>query len=72
MTVACIVASTLREMNSVEPHQFVPLRRFFNRGRCRVCYQPETLHPTTVWEASRPLGDNTPASPLQARFHRLR
>jgi hypothetical protein len=43
--------------NCVSPHTFMPLRRWFNRGRCRACFLPPAKHPTTSWVPSRPWGD---------------
>jgi hypothetical protein len=44
-------------MNQTGPHAFHPLRRFFNRGRCRHCYVHADAHPVNGWVLSRPLGD---------------
>jgi hypothetical protein len=42
---------------TVGPHSFAPIRRFFNRGRCRACYWPESEHPREGWSTARPLGE---------------
>lgn len=41
----------------VGPHEFRPLRRLLNRGRCAACYCHEDLHPVAVYTAARPLLD---------------
>ena len=46
-----------RSRNQVGPHEFEPLRRFRNRGRCRACYVHEDSHPLTGWAEARPLGN---------------
>lgn len=43
------------------PHEFVPLKRWRNRGRCRHCLAHEDLHPTRGWLPSRPLFDERAA-----------
>jgi hypothetical protein len=45
-------------VNQVGPHRFTPLRRFFNKGRCRACFVPERAHPVEGWTRSRSLGDS--------------
>lgn len=50
----------------VGPHDFVPLRRRFNGGRCRACYIHERYHPIEGWTAARPLGDNARPGSLVA------
>lgn len=45
----------------VEPHKFVPLRRFLNRSRCRVCLAHEELHPALGWLPARPMFDKRKA-----------
>ena len=45
--------------NRTGPHEFVPLKRFFNRDRCAACYRPESEHPLTGWTKARPLGDTS-------------
>jgi hypothetical protein len=44
-----------------EPHEFAPLRRWRNRGRCRVCKVHEANHPVWFWAPSRPLRDRSEA-----------
>jgi hypothetical protein len=41
---------------NVAPHAFIPLRRFFNRGRCRACFAHESAHPVG-WRTARPMGN---------------
>jgi hypothetical protein len=48
---------TTPAQNQVGPHEFVPLRRWRNRGRCRACYLNAAYHPVRGWVAARPLGD---------------
>lgn len=51
-------------MTEVAPHEFRPMFRWLNRGRCSHCYIHEALHPINGWTASRPLGDKTrPGTP---------
>ncbi len=45
----------------VSPHEFVPLRRFRNRGRCMACLAHESLHPALGWLPSRAIGDESEA-----------
>jgi hypothetical protein len=46
-------------MVSVGPHDFKPLRRFFNRGRCRACHADRGRHPVNAYSRARPLGDKS-------------
>lgn len=48
---------------TVAPHEFVPMRRWFNHGTCRACYRHEDEHPVMFWTTARPLGDRTLATP---------
>jgi hypothetical protein len=51
-------------MAEVGPHDFVPLRRWFNRGRCLHCFVHECFHPVRGWAVARPVGDKAlPGSP---------
>lgn len=53
--------------NTVSPHEFGPLRRFWNRGRCRACYWPESEHPRLLWSVARPLGSGAASvSPVKS------
>lgn len=45
----------------VDPHEFKPLQRFRNGGRCAVCFAHEDFHPTLGWVPARPLGDKQEA-----------
>lgn len=38
----------------VAPHDFKPLKRWRNRGRCSVCLVHEEHHPTRGWLPARP------------------
>jgi hypothetical protein len=44
-------------MTQVGPHEFKPLRRFFNKGRCEACYLHEDYHPVNGWTQARPMFD---------------
>ena len=49
------------------PHEFSPLKRFRNRGRCRHCFMPESFHPINGWTPARALGDKRmPLHPAKA------
>ncbi len=39
----------------VSPHEFKPLRRFRNRGRCATCLCHEEIHPALGWLPARPM-----------------
>jgi hypothetical protein len=43
------------------PHEFAPLKRWFNRGRCRACLAHEDIHPALGWLPARPLYDTSEA-----------
>lgn len=43
----------------VEPHEFVPMGRFWHRWLCRHCYAPRKLHPRLKWVKARSLRDHT-------------
>lgn len=45
----------------VSPHEFRPLKRWRNRGRCAVCMAHEELHPALGWLPSRPYRDKSEA-----------
>jgi hypothetical protein len=45
----------------VSPHEFAPLKRWRNRGRCRICLAHEEIHPALGWLPSRPLFDDREA-----------
>jgi hypothetical protein len=46
------------------PHEFRPMKRFFNRGRCMHCYIHEVFHPINGYVTSRPWRDfSLPGSP---------
>jgi hypothetical protein len=47
--------------NLVSPHEFDPLKRWWNRGRCSRCLAHEELHPALGWLPSRPLFDKREA-----------
>lgn len=47
----------------VGPHDYTPLRRFLNGGRCSACYRHEAEHPIRRWVAARPYGDRADALP---------
>jgi hypothetical protein len=50
---------------TVGPHEFVPLRRWFNRGRCQHCLIHESLHPSLhAWWPARALGDKSVPHPV--------
>jgi hypothetical protein len=58
----------MREPVRVNPHDFEPLRRFRNRGRCRVCLVHERHHRKPMvwswqsdWWPSRAIGDTSEA-----------
>jgi hypothetical protein len=44
----------------VDPHEFEPLRRFRNKGRCRRCLLHERYHGRRLpnWPLSRAVGDD--------------
>jgi hypothetical protein len=50
---------------SVQPHNYEPLQRFFNRGRCRACLLHEREHiPGRFypdWPPARAWGEKTEA-----------
>lgn len=48
----------------VGPHEFRPLKRWRNRGRCEACYLVEQLHPVRGWTQLRPLKDDSFAPPV--------
>ncbi len=39
------------------PHEFAPLKRWWNRGRCKHCFVPRIDHPVRGWVEARALGD---------------
>lgn len=41
----------------VSPHDYQPLRRWWNRGRCRACYVHQDAHPVPAYSPARPVGD---------------
>lgn len=41
----------------VAPHEFRPLKRWRNRGRCAGCKVHQANHPTIGWMPARPIGD---------------
>ena len=43
--------------SKVGAHQFKPISRWRNKGRCKHCYVPEHLHPIDGWVEARPIGD---------------
>ena len=55
-----ISAAPIDKSCEVGPHEFRPLRRWFNRGRCAGCYCHENLHPVSVYTAARPYLDRRP------------
>lgn len=46
-------------MSQVSPHEFIPLKRLFNRGRCRACVYHEVSHPFAAWVEARAIGDKS-------------
>jgi hypothetical protein len=60
---ALIQEATLAGYGEVHtsPHEFAPLKRWRNRGRCRHCLAHEDLHPARGWLPSRPMFDDREA-----------
>jgi hypothetical protein len=54
----------------VEPHEFKPLRRFRNNGRCSTCLLHEIDHgqPLPSWPLARPGSDGRPPLPFTRHF----
>ena len=50
----------------VGPHEFRPLKKWRNRGRCEACYVHENVHPVTGWTPSRHYGDKSMPGSLRA------
>lgn len=43
------------------PHEFSPLKKWRNRGRCTACLVHEDHHPTWGWLPARPMYDKQEA-----------
>lgn len=43
------------------PHEYAPLKRWRNRGRCRSCMRPEGEHPAAGWNPARAYHDYSEA-----------
>lgn len=58
--------SLLRGEVQVAPHEFRPLKRWRNRGRCEACYVHERAHPVMGWTPARHYDDKCLPSSTRA------
>lgn len=70
MKTAQVIEALIQEVSTrgygdvdTAPHEFVPLKRFRNQGRCKVCMAHQELHPAIGWLPARPLQDKSQAIP---------